>query len=226
MESTATTKVFEDLAAQDYKYGFVTDVEQDIVPGARRGRRPAHLGQEGRAGVAARVAAQGLPRLADDDRADVAERQLRADRLPGHHLLLGAAGEAEAEQPRRGRPRDPARPSRSSASRSTSRSCWPASPSTRCSTGCRWRRPSRDKLGRARHHLLLVLRGGARASRAGEAVPRLGRAAHRQLLRRAQLGGVHRRHLRVHPQGRALPDGAVAPTSASTPRTPASSSAR
>jgi Fe-S cluster assembly protein SufB len=32
MESTATTKVFEDLAAQDYKYGFVTDVEQDIVP--------------------------------------------------------------------------------------------------------------------------------------------------------------------------------------------------
>ncbi len=32
MESTATTKVFEDLAAQDYKYGFVTDVEQEIVP--------------------------------------------------------------------------------------------------------------------------------------------------------------------------------------------------
>ena len=32
MESTATTKVFEDLAAQDYKYGFVTDVEQDIAP--------------------------------------------------------------------------------------------------------------------------------------------------------------------------------------------------
>ncbi|MGE0812186.1 MAG: Fe-S cluster assembly protein SufB [Vicinamibacterales bacterium] len=31
MES-ATTKVFEDLAAQDYKYGFVTDVEQDIAP--------------------------------------------------------------------------------------------------------------------------------------------------------------------------------------------------
>jgi Fe-S cluster assembly protein SufB len=28
---TATTKVFEDLAAQDYKYGFVTDVEQEIV---------------------------------------------------------------------------------------------------------------------------------------------------------------------------------------------------
>jgi Fe-S cluster assembly protein SufB len=29
---TETTKVFEELAAQDYKYGFVTDVEQEIVP--------------------------------------------------------------------------------------------------------------------------------------------------------------------------------------------------
>src|SRR5918999_2063424 len=29
--STAT-KVFEDLAKSEYKYGFITDVEQDIVP--------------------------------------------------------------------------------------------------------------------------------------------------------------------------------------------------
>ena len=29
---TETTKVFEELAGQDYKYGFVTDVEQEIVP--------------------------------------------------------------------------------------------------------------------------------------------------------------------------------------------------
>ena len=29
---TETTKVFEELAQQDYKYGFVTDVEQEIVP--------------------------------------------------------------------------------------------------------------------------------------------------------------------------------------------------
>ena len=38
MESTATTKVFEDLAAQDYKYGFVTDVEQDIVAALESGK--------------------------------------------------------------------------------------------------------------------------------------------------------------------------------------------
>ena len=41
--------------------------------------------------------------------------------------------------------------------------------------------------GGAGHHLLLVLRGGARASRAGAEVSRLGRAVHRQLLRGAQL---------------------------------------
>jgi Rrf2 family protein len=43
----------------------------------------------------------------------------------------------------------------------------------------------------------------------GEEVPRLRGAGDRQLLRHAQLGGVHRRLLRLHPQGRALPDGAV-----------------
>ena len=37
----------------------------------------------------------------------------------------------------------------------------------------------------------------------------IGGSAGRQLLRRAELSGVHRRLVRVHPQGRALPDGAV-----------------
>jgi Fe-S cluster assembly scaffold protein SufB len=48
-----------------------------------------------------------------------------------------------------------------------------------------------------------------RASRAGEEVSRHGRAAHRQLLRDAQLGGVQRRLVRLRAEGRALPDGAV-----------------
>ena len=34
------------------------------------------------------MAPQSLPTLADDDRAPLAERHLRADRLPGHHLLI------------------------------------------------------------------------------------------------------------------------------------------
>ena len=67
----------------------------------------------------------------------------------------------------------------------------------------------RDQAGRGRDHLLLVLRGGARAPRAGQEVPRHGGAAQRQLLRGAQLRGVLGRLLRLHPQGRALPDGAL-----------------
>ena len=52
------------------------------------------------------------------------------------------------------------------------------------------------------------------------------RAAARQLFRLPQQRGLLRRHLRLRARGRALPDGAVAPISASMPRIPASSSAR
>ena len=48
-----------------------------------------------------------------------------------------------------------------------------------------------------------------RASGPGAEVPRLGRALHGQLLRGAQLGGLQRRLVLLHPEGRALPDGAV-----------------
>ena len=55
-----------------------------------RGRRPADLREEGRARVAPRVAAEGLPPLAHDEGADLAERPLPADRLPVDRVLLGA----------------------------------------------------------------------------------------------------------------------------------------
>ena len=51
-------------------------------------------------------------------------------------------------------------------------------------------------------------------------------AGRRQLLRGAELGRVHRWQLRVHPQGRALPDGAVHLFPHQCAATPASSSAR
>ena len=63
--------------------------------------------------------------------------------------------------------------------------------------------------GREGHHLLLVLRGRAGASRPGARVPRLRRPLLRQLLRDAELGRLHRRLVLLHPQGRPLPDGAV-----------------
>ena len=55
------------LVGQKYRHGFVTDIESDTVAaGARRGGDPAHFAEEGRAAVHARLAAQGLPALADD----------------------------------------------------------------------------------------------------------------------------------------------------------------
>ena len=142
------------------------------------------------------------------ERAALAERQVRADRLPGHQLLRRAEGEEEAQQPGRGRSGDPRdlRQARHSARGAE------AALERRGRCGVRLGVGGDDvpqQAGGARHHLLLVLGSGEGSSRAGEAVPRLGRAAHRQLLRGAQLRGVQRRQLRLRPEGRALPDGAV-----------------
>ena len=60
-----------------------------------------------------------------------------------------------------------------------------------------------------RRDLHADLGGAARASRSGEEVSRHGGADHRQLLRHAQFGGVLRRLVRLRAAGRALPDGAV-----------------
>ena len=67
----------------------------------------------------------------------------------------------------------------------------------------------REQLDEGRHHLLLLLRGGAEPPGAREEVPRLGRPLLRQLLRDAELRGLLRRLLLLHPEGRALPDGAL-----------------
>ena len=111
-----------------YKYGFVTDIESDkAAQGPERGHRPLHLGQEGRAGMAARMAAGGLSPLADDGGAELGAGRLSRDRLSGSLLLRRAESDAGAEVARRGRSRAAARPTTSSAFRWSSRRSWPAS---------------------------------------------------------------------------------------------------
>ncbi len=57
----------ESQAGDKYKYGFVTDIEADTAPkGPERGHHPLHLRQEGGAGLAARLAAEGLSHVAGD----------------------------------------------------------------------------------------------------------------------------------------------------------------
>ena len=60
-----TQETIRSLSQEGYKYGFVTDIEADTAPpGLERGHGALHLGQEGRAGMAARMAARRVPRLA------------------------------------------------------------------------------------------------------------------------------------------------------------------
>ena len=192
-----------------------------------RGRHPADLAQEGRARVHARVAAEGLPPLADDAGAALGARAHRADRLPGDLLLLGAASRRRTGRRAWTRStRSCSRPTRSSAFRCTSARGWPAWRWTRCSTACRWPPPSRRRWRKAgvifcsfseavqKHPELVEQYLGTRG------------AVHRQLLRHAQLGGVHRRLVRVTCPRACAARWSCRPTSASTPPRPASSSAR
>ena len=205
---STSTETIEQLATREYKYGFVTDIEADTLPPG--------LDEDV---IRALSAKKHEPEWMLEFRLKAYRAWLGMteptwhnvhydrDRLPGHQLLLGAEEEAGAQQPRRGGPR---------AAQDLRQAGHPA---RRAEDPVRRRRRRRVRLGvggddlprqagREGHHLLLVQRGGAGPSRAGEEVPRLGRAVHGQLLCRAQLGRLQRRQLRLHPQGRALPDGA------------------
>src|SRR5213593_1199952 len=147
----------EQMAKQEYKYGFVSDLDEDKAPA-------------------------GVPPLAHDEGAEVVERHLSTDQLPGHHLLRRAKAEEAGEQPRGRRPGDPepVREARNPAPRA-------GTPRRR-----RGRRGPRQRLRRddvqgsargARDYLLLVLRGGPRTPGSRAEIPGHRGALQRQLLR-------------------------------------------
>jgi hypothetical protein len=115
--------------------------------------------------------------------------------------------------------------SASSRPRTTSRNgCWSGAWAP-CATSSRRRsRPGRTctihrsttrrcttqgAAGRGRRHLLLVLRGVARARRPRPLLSRVGRAGAGQFLRQPQLGGVLRRLILLRAPRGPVPDGAV-----------------
>ena len=74
--STATDTI-ESLVKQEYKYGFVTDVESESTPPGLSEDIIRHISaQEKRAGVADRLAHQGVSPLADHAGTDLAVRQV------------------------------------------------------------------------------------------------------------------------------------------------------
>ena len=224
---TTATETIEQLANREYKYGFVTDIEsRDDSQGPERGRRPADLGEEERAGVAARVAPQGVPALADDGGAELAAtssttrsttRTSSTTRRRRRRQVLNSLDEVDPEVratfEKLGIPLDEQKLLAGVAVDAVFDSVSVAT-------------TFREKLASMGIIFMLVLRGGARASGAGEEVSRLGRAVHRQLLRRAELGGLQRRLVRATSPRACAARWSCRPTSASTPRTPASSSGR
>ena len=96
------------IDVDQYKYGFVTDIESDKAPkGLSEDHGAFHLGQEERARMDAQLAAGRLSALADHARAELGARALSEDRLSGPLLLLGAEEEGRAEVARRDRSGDP-----------------------------------------------------------------------------------------------------------------------
>ena len=58
---TTATETIEQLANREYKYGFVTDIESETIPkGLSEDIVRLISAEEERAGVAARVAAEGV----------------------------------------------------------------------------------------------------------------------------------------------------------------------
>ena len=146
------------IDVDQYKYGFVTDIESDKAPKglsedtvrfiSAKKNEPAWM-LEWRLDAYRRWLTMREPTWA---RVDYPQ-----DRLSGRLLLFGAEAEAGTGVARRGRSGNSATPTRSSAFRCASRKCWPAScaamktasrPSAAsrsmpCSTRCRSRPPSR-----------------------------------------------------------------------------------
>ena len=191
-------------------------------PTSRRTRIPKGLteetvrlisAEEAASRLAARLAAQGVPALPRaarrGARADLGDGRLPDDRLPGHVLLRGAEAEARARRASTRSTRSCCAPTRSSASRSRSRSCLAGVAVDAVFDSVSVATTFKKEL--EKHGIVFCSFSEAvqKHPELVREVPRLGRALLRQLLRRAQLGGLQRRLLRLHPEGRALPDGAL-----------------
>ena len=149
-----------DLAQQDYKWGFVTESDDE--------RAPRGLNEDIVRFISAK---KHEPEwmlqwrlkayrhwLTLEGGADVGQRSLRADRLPGHHLLLGAKAEAWTQEPGRSRSGD------AEHLRKAGHPARRAGTAGRRGGRCGFRQRFcgdhvQGQAGRDGHHFLLVLRG-------------------------------------------------------------------
>ena len=143
-------------------------------------------------------------------RAGLGERPLPADRLPGHRLLLRAEAEEGARVAGRGRP--------GAAGDAFEKLGIPLDEQKRLAgvavdavfDSVSVAHDLQGEARRAGRHLLLVLRGGARAPGAGARSTSARSCPYTDnFFATLNSRGLHRRLVRLRAQGRALPDGAL-----------------
>ena len=224
-----------EIAGREYEYGFVTDVEIRDHPGegsvsedvVRTDLEPKRKSPSGCSNGASRpYAALAQQMLAEDTEPTWAQGRLPEDRLPGHAIYY-AAPKPKKPSSRASTRSIPScsRPTTSSASRSTSRSGLSGVAVDAVFDSVSVATTFKDELAEAGRHLLLVLRSGEDHPELvkkylGSVVPYSD-----NFYACAELGGLLRRLLRLHPQGRALPHGAVDLLPHQRRGTPVSSSA-
>ena len=222
---TTATDTIQEFADREYKWGFVTDIEAETSRGLERRHRPPHLRQEAGAGLAARMAAQGVSPLAHDGRAGLAQRPLSADRLSEHHLLLGPEAEEAAHELDEVDP-ELLRPSRSSAS-PLRRAKAAFRRRRRC--GLRFRLGGDHVQGKAGEMGIIFCSFSEAVKEHPDLVRKyLGTVVPYtdNYLRHAELRRLHRWLVLLTSPRACTARWSCPPISASTPRTPASSSAR
>ena len=140
-----STNTIETFANQEYKWGFVTDIEADAIPRglnediirliSAKKNEPEWL-LEWRLKAYRHWLTMKEPTWANVHYPPIDYQDIIYYSAP-------KSQEGRPEEPGRGRSGAAARPTRSWASRCRSRSCWPAWRWTRCSTASRWPPPSR-----------------------------------------------------------------------------------
>ena len=224
----AATQNLDELITQEYRHGFVTDIEADTVPqGLNEDIVRLISAKKNEPEFMLEWRLKAYRHWLTMTEPHVAERALSAHRLPGHHLLLGAedrrAGPKSLDEVDPELLRD-LREARHPAARA--RDAWPAWRWMRCSTAFRWRPRSRTSWPRrasssARSPKRCTsIRSWCRST-SGSVVPYTDNffaALNSAVFTDGSFCYI--------PQGRALPDGAVHLFPHQRARTPASSSAR
>ena len=79
--------IINEVTSGDYKYGFVTDIDTEVIHRGLDEETVRIICQEERAGMVTRVPFEGFSPLADVGDAYMASLEYPADRLSGHYLL-------------------------------------------------------------------------------------------------------------------------------------------